>query len=173
MTKKVIIMVMNGDSYRGDLKMLVQSLTKKYPKLLLVTLNTAYNVLKNEFTEYGIDLSKIKFIEGVTPTEINKPDYAECVFLGQNAGQTNLSVRFTETVEDYRPDAVLFDSLSWVLMDESTKPQFIQNIISKIRTTDTFGILTMTEDHINNQLFKDSKMWVDCIVDFEKWAGRI
>jgi len=169
MTSRIIMLMMEGGSYREDLRRLVESITKQHPRLLLLSYNTGYEILDEEFRKSGVDVSRIRYIDAVTPVKQEVPG---CVYIGSGTSYTEIAIQLTKNIEEYKPAVVLIDSLSSIIVDESTKSQLIQDLINKIRVSDTFGILTVMKEHANNQLFKDSKMWVDCIVDYEKWVGR-
>lgn len=167
-SNKIILLIMPSAGYSTLTIDILKKLSGS--KICYVTLNKTYKALKELFEKNKINAKNIVFIDCISKTMKEYPDHIEgCYFVESPAALTELSLCISKTLSQ-NFTYFIFDSLTNMLIYEKKAPvaKFVSNITNKIRETKTkamFYTLSITEQE---ELVRESEMFVDKVIDLGK-----
>ncbi len=152
-------------------KLFVEKNLKTLPgeKICYVTLNKTADALKEDFVKAKIDFKKIIFVDAITKTLKNAPDYTNNVYCINSPGAlTELAITIDKLTDKF--DYLIFDSITNLLIyqEESPVSRCLSDIINKLRNSGKraiFYALSVKEQQI---LIKEVETFVDNVVDFSR-----
>jgi len=130
-------------------------------------LNKLYNALTKSLKDNSIDIKKFCFVDGVTKTaDPSAKSDGNVKYVSSPSALTQLSVMTIADCKEHKPECVLFDSLSTLLIYQKgdVVTQFIHSLTGKIRTFGCVGIFTALEGDIGSDLIKEMGMFVDKVI---------
>ncbi len=167
-SNQIILLIMPGAGYSEMTLDILKRLDKG--TICYVTLNKTHQALKDVFQKNKINVKNIVFIDCISKTIKECPNNIEgCYFVESPAALTELSLTITKLLKQ-NFTYLIFDSLTNLLIYEKKAPvaRFVSIIANKIRETKTkamFYTLSITEQE---ELIKESEMFVDKVIDLGK-----
>jgi KaiC/GvpD/RAD55 family RecA-like ATPase len=147
-----------GADYNEAVLELMNFLDKKGLPGVYVTLNKPYATIKEEFKKRGVDMSRIIFIDAITAIGANESKRVEsCLRVGSPQDLTGISIATTEAMSSMgkAEKYVIVDSLSILSVHNSpaSVAKFAHFLISKMRASGACGIIIVTENNAENNIF--------------------
>ncbi|MDD1715940.1 MAG: hypothetical protein LUQ01_02975, partial [Methanolinea sp.] len=142
-------------------------------RVVVITTNQPSAVLKRLYSDQGIDLSRIRFIDAITRYAMGKiPDGMEdCKFINNPSNLTDLGIAITEVMNQLSGEkaCLLFDSISTMLIyiPSINISKFIHFITSKLRLVNTSGVFLAVEKGLDPLLLTQLTTYVDNIIDMD------
>lgn len=150
--------------YNDIITMIPKQLSEK--RICYVTLNKAFDSLKDLFGKEDINLKNIVFIDAITRSIMKAENTDECYFVSSPQALTELSIVITEFIQ-YKFDYIIFDSLSTLLIyqkSEESAIRFISNIVNKIKASGCKGIFYALDIKEHKSMIEESFMVMDKIL---------
>lgn len=166
-SNQIVLLLMPSAGYST---LAIKMLKQLSGSICYVTLNKTYGALKELFQKNGINTKNVVFIDGISKTIGETPSQTEgCYFVESPAALTEISLCITKLLQ-HNFDYIIFDSLTNLLIYEKKAPvaRFVSIITTKIRATKTkalFYTLSITEQQ---ELIKETEMFVDKVIDLGK-----
>jgi len=167
---RMVLIIIPNEKYTEAILEIAKQLSNGYKKTCYVSLNKLYKALTKSLENNSIDTKKFCFIDGVTKTaEPNVKSDGNVKYVSSPSALTQLSVMMIADCKEHKPECILFDSLSTLLIYQkgSVVTQFIHSLIGKIRTFDSVGIFTALEGDTDSDLIKEMGMFVDKVIHFK------
>lgn len=160
---KIVILVIPNEKYAESIVEIARSLASDYKKICYVNLNRPYSTLINIFESQDIDSNRFFFIDGVTKKTDEAKKVHNCLYVDAPNALTQLSLGINKLFKTLKPEILLFDSISTILIYEkaSTVTKFMHHLIGKIRSIDCIAIFTALEEGTISDLMKDLHMFTD------------
>lgn len=160
---KVVILVIPDEEYAEFMIKVSKSVASDYKKICYVNLNKSYFTLTNAFKSENINLNKFFFIDGVTKKAGEAKKAGNCLYVDAPNALTQLSLGINKIFKTFKPEILLFDSLSTILIYEevNTVLKFVHSLIGKIRLVDCVAVFTVLEGDVSSNLIKDLSMFID------------
>lgn len=164
-SNQIILLLMPSAGYSKSAIQILRRLSKD--SVCYVTLSKTHEALKEVFRKNKINTKNIVFIDCISKTIKKTPSQTEgCYFIESPAALTELSICITKLLE-HNFSYIIFDSLNNFLIYEKKVPvaRFVSVIVNKIRETKTkalFYTLSITDQE---ELIKESGMFVDKVID--------
>jgi archaellum biogenesis ATPase FlaH len=145
--------------------------------ILVVTTNQPYTTLVKNYENYGLDISRIWFIDAITKCALGRiPQEANnCRFVKNPANITDLGIVITDVLNSF-PDVkpcILFDSISTMLIYISSIniSKFIHFITNKLKLLNSPGIFLAADKSLDPLLMTQIVTFVDEVIDTESDTG--
>ncbi|MDO8634531.1 MAG: ATPase domain-containing protein [archaeon] len=169
---KIMLLTIHGEDYTKNIHYLAEYMGGKYPRVLYVSLNELYSNLFVSLREAKVDVKKFYFIDAITSTaETNVQKKDNCVFVVSPNALVELSLAISSAIEEQKPRAVLFDSISTLLIYENPKTvvKFVHSLIGKIRAASIDAFFTALEGDAKTPAIEDLGMFVDEFMSMDKF----
>ncbi|GEM_PF-1549153 len=166
------LLIIPSEEYTKNIYFLSKHLSDKYERILYVSLNELYQNIATNFRTRKINISKFYFIDAITNSaETNPQKRDNCTFVVSPNSLVELSLAISSAIEARKPQVVLFDSLSTLLIYENPKTavKFVHSFIGKIKAAGVDAFLTALEGDSQSQAIKDLGMFVDDYISFDKF----
>ncbi len=138
---------------------------------IVVTTNFPYSVLRKLYSESGVDLASVSFIDTVTKASIGTATDIPGVvrFVNNPANLTDMGIAVTEELKDKtgKKVCILYDSISTMLI-YLTSPnisKFIHFVTNKLRLMDISGVFLAVEKGLDPMLMAQLTTFVDTVID--------
>ncbi|MCX6693870.1 MAG: hypothetical protein NT074_04870 [Methanomicrobiales archaeon] len=171
---KLFLVLSSAATIRKDHIDIIKTLIGTEYRVLVVTTNQPYVILKKIYGKEGINLSKTFFVDAITKYATgsaleNTPD---CRFINNPANLTDMGIAINETLNTLKGEQVciLLDSISTMLIyiPSINISKFIHFITSKLRLVDAAGIFLAVEKGLDPLLMTQLSTFVDETVDMEE-----
>ncbi|MCR4368874.1 MAG: hypothetical protein NUV67_03130, partial [archaeon] len=143
---------------------LLKKMDASHSKIIYVNLNELYTPLINHLKGLGIDPQKFFFVDAITMTSDKEATlHDNCIFVSSPNALIELSLAISQSLHSQEADAILFDSLSTLLIyeNESTVTKFVHSLIGKIKASGLDAYFTALEGDSQSEAIKDLSMFVD------------
>lgn len=161
------ILIIPNKEYNDGLSVLLKKMGKSYNKILYVNLNELYNSLIYRIRSLKLNTEKFFFVDAITMTsDRNLKKHDNCIYISSPNSLIELSLGITQAINTQNPDALIFDSLSTLLIYEkdSTVTKFIHSLIGKIKAARLDSFFTALEGDAQNEAIKNLSMFVNRVI---------
>ena len=145
--------------------------------ILVVTTNQPYTTLVKNYENYGLDISRIWFVDAITKCALGRlpQESSNCRFVKNPANITDLGIVITDVLNKF-PDqkpCILFDSISTMLIYISSIniSKFIHFITNKLKLLNSPGIFLAADKSLDPLLMTQIVTFVDEVIDTEADTG--
>ena len=145
--------------------------------ILVVTTNQPYTTLVKNYENYGLDISRIWFVDAITKSALGRipQEASNCRFINNPANITDLGIVITDVLNKF-PDqkpCILFDSISTMLIYISSIniSKFIHFITNKLKILNSPGIFLAADKSLDPLLMTQIVTFVDEVIDTEADTG--
>jgi len=147
-------------------------LSDNYSKVAYISLNELYDTLQSNLKANKVDVDRMIFVDAITrtaQTRIQKT--SNCTFVTSPNDLVELSLAITDVLNKGNVDALLFDSLSTLLIyeKEKTATKFIHSLIGKIKAVGGDSVLTALEGDANREAIRNLQMFVDEVLTMSQF----
>lgn len=164
---QIILITIPNEQYSEKILYLSKTLAE-IGKIIYVSINKPYSSLIETLQKNKICVDKFFFVDAVTRTVKPFEKHENVEFVSGPSALTELSVTISNIVEKDNFYGVFFDSLSTLLIYESSLmiTKFVHNLTSKFRTMKTKVLFTILKEGMSSELINDLSMFADKIIDF-------
>ncbi len=162
---KILLFLLPSVKYKLFVEKNLKNLSGE--KICYVTLNKTADALKEDFVKAKIDFKKIIFVDAITKTLKNVPDYTNNVYCINSPGAlTELAIAIDKIIDKF--DYLIFDSITNLLVyqEKSHVDRCLSDIINKLRNSGKKAIFYALSVKEQQLLIKEVGMFVDNVVDF-------
>jgi archaellum biogenesis ATPase FlaH len=175
--KKLFLVISPAEKLKlYNIEIIRQLIIDKH-SVLVVTTNQPYTTLIKNYENYGLDISRIWFVDVITKCALGRiPQEANnCRFVKNPANITDLGIVITDVLNNF-PDekpCILFDSISTMLIYISSIniSKFIHFITNKLKLLNSPGIFLAADKSLDPLLMTQIVTFVDEVIDTESDAG--
>lgn len=144
--------------------------------ICFVTLNKPAPALERAFAYFNVPTDKMFFIDAVSGGLGKSQEKDNVLYVSSPEAFTELSIAMSEILRTKKFDALLFDSLSTLLIYSGNgyrAERFAASVIEKTKSAASLGVFTCLEGDVQSSLIKRSCMHVDdmFVVD-GKWSSQ-
>ncbi len=170
---KLFLVLSTAEMLKRNNTQIIHTLTGKGYRVVVITTNQPSAVLKKNYINESIDLSKVTFIDAITKYALGKipPGQEDCRFINSPSNLTDLGIAITEVLHNYGGEktCLLFDSVSTMLIyiPSTNISKFIHFITSKLRLVDAAGIFLAVEKGLDPLLLTQLTTYVDGTIDMD------
>ena len=137
---------------------------------IYVTLNKAFDIVKERLTENSVDTRVIIFIDAVVKRSKNDVSKTEdCLFIGSPEKLSDISIAMDQAVKALpgKDKFVFFDSLSTLLLynNPTSVARFIHFLSNKIRSWWVKGIIISLRREKDKELIEELLQFCDIQID--------
>lgn len=169
-TNQMVLIIIPNEKYTEQILQISRHLSKNYNKICYVSLNKLYKALIKSLGDNSIDITKFCFVDGVTKTaDPSVKSDGNVKYVSSPRALTELSLTMIADCKENKPECILFDSLSTLLIYQKGDivTQFIHSLTGKIRTFGCLGLFTALEGDTDSDLIKEMGMFVDNTIHFK------
>jgi len=169
--KQMILIIIPNEKYTESILEIVKQLSKIYKKTCYVSLNKLYSALLKSLEDDGIDTEKFCFVDVITKTA--DPQFKggkNCRCIPSPSHLTEISLGISEDLKVNKPNCLLFDSLSTILIYQKgdVVTRFVHSLTGNIRKSGCVGVLTVLEGDTANTSIKEMSMFVDKVIHIKE-----
>ena len=174
---KLFLFLSTAERIRQDNITVIHQMHARGYKVLVVTTNQPYLILRRMYDKKGIDLSRVYFVDAITryaagTVPEGTPD---CHFVNSPSNLTDLGIAITEALALLGGTnvCILLDSISTMLIyiPSVNISKFVHFITSKLRLVNAAGVFLAVEKGLDPLLMTQLTTFVDEIIDLETNAG--
>lgn len=143
-TNQMILIILPNEKYTEDILEIAKQLSNNYKKICYVSLNKLYSALTKSLKDNAVDIKKFCFVDVVTKAaDPNAKSDGNVKFVSSPSALTELSLTVLTDCKENKPECMLFDSLSTLLIYQKGEvvTQFIHSLTGKIRIIGCLGLL--------------------------------
>lgn len=162
-TNRVILYVLPGSGYRSILENLIRQAVRDYKRICWVSINNPYEYLVESLKAKKIDPNKFFFIDCISAVaRLKMPPAKNYTLVSSPAALTEIDVAISKCYQTFKPEFILFDSLSTLLiyLPNATITRFVQRMINKVKGGGSIGIFLCTPE---SDLIREVAMFVRAI----------
>jgi len=163
----LIILISSREYNKVSLKV-VKELAKS--KVCYVTLNKTYQSIKEYFEKNKISARNFSYIDAISSTiRITKKEEDHCRFVSSPSALTELSLEISRSLK-LNVDYIIFDSITNLLIhnDKKTVEKFVSLLLTKIKQSNTKGILFALDIKEYKAFIKKMSVFADTVIDLQK-----
>jgi hypothetical protein len=173
---KVSLLILENENYDKGISILLKKMAYDYEKSMYVALNETIEEMENRFYEEKIEKKKFVAIDALTLSSksINQKKYENCIFVASPNALVELSLAITQGINNWKAKAILFDSVSTLLIyeNEKTVSRFVRSIIGKIRASGIDAYFTVLAGDSKKEVVNDLKSFVDKVNTLEEFVSE-
>lgn len=161
---EITILIIPNKEYAQGMSKLLKKADQTYQKIIYVNLNDFYKSLIRNLKRLDVDINKFFMVDAITLTsDKSEKKHDNVIFISSPNALIELSLGITQAINAEKPDLLIFDSLSTLLIYESdsTVTKFIHSLIGKIKAAEIDAFFTALEGDSQNEAIKDLSMFVD------------
>jgi len=160
---EIVVFVVSDKDYTLRLKDIISSASSRYNRICFVSLSKPYDIISDSLKAHGIDLRKLFFISAGNPSKAE----GQVVYISSPKALTELSITISKVIEMGEIEALIFDSLSTLLVYEqsSTVLKFAHSLISLLREKKSSGFLLLMKGSAGLEVLKDLSMLADRVIE--------
>ena len=162
---QLVVLLLPGARYATRLVAAVKLLRKRYKKICYVSLSKPYTTVLEELKAARIPTDGFFFIDAAAEClALERRENAVCV--GSAEDLTGLGVQLALCLKEFRPDLVLLDSLSTLLIYNSpgASAQFAHFVAGEVRLAKTKGVFVALMEDKDSPLMKEVELFVDRVL---------
>ena len=150
---------------------LIKEISSQGYHTIIVTINFPYNILSKLYSENGVDIKTVSFIDAVTRNSIGSAENIPGVvrFINNPANLTDLGIAVSEVLKENsgKKVCILYDSVSTMLIYLSSQniSKFIHFVTNKLRLMDLSGVFLAVEKGLDPMLISQLTTFVDKVID--------
>jgi KaiC/GvpD/RAD55 family RecA-like ATPase len=169
--KEIFLVLASPSTIRQRNIDLIKEISENGYHAVIITTNFPYGILTRLYSEQGVDLSRVSFIDAVTRNSLGNAENIPNVvrFINNPANLTDLGIAVTEVLRERSGQKVciLFDSISTMLIYLSSPniSKFIHFVTNKLRLMDISGIFLAVEKGLDPMLMTQLTTFVDTVID--------
>ncbi|MBI3036092.1 hypothetical protein HYY71_07270 [Candidatus Woesearchaeota archaeon] len=162
----ITVLLIPNRSYHDEVLNIVKASSKRFKKILYVSVNMPAEKVAGAIKEKGIDAEKFLFVDAVNDQTKEDISYHNFIFINSPKNFERFNAQLSHILEKEKFDCLIFDSLSTMLIynDESTVTKFAHDITKKLAVAHANSILPCLSEDANSVLIKDIAMFVDKVV---------
>ena len=156
---------------------IIRQLIIDQQSVLVVTTNQPYTTLVKNYENYGLDISRIWFVDAITKCALGRipQEASNCRFVKNPANITDLGIVITDVLNKF-PDqkpCILFDSISTMLIyiPSIHISKFFHFITNKLKILNSPGIFLAADKSLDPLLMTQIVTFVDEVIDTEADTG--
>lgn len=171
-----LILVPPANMRQRNIELIKEISTLDY-HMVVITTNFPYSVLIKLYSDSGIDLNKVSFIDTVTRNSIGNAENIPRVvrYVNNPANLTDLGIAVTKMLKENAGEKVciLFDSISTMLiyLSSSNISKFIHFVTNKLRLMDISGVFLAAEKGLDPMFVSQLTTFVDRVIDQDNSGG--
>jgi hypothetical protein len=156
---------------------IIRQLIIDQQSVLVVTTSQPYSTLVKNYENYGLDISRIWFVDAITKCALGRipQEAGNCRFVKNPANITDLGIVITDVLNSF-PDqkpCILFDSISTMLIyiPSINISKFFHFITNKLKLLNSPGIFLAADKSLDPLLMTQIVTFVDEVIDTEAAVG--
>ena len=163
----IILVIMPKEKYHKDVMEIVRATEKNSRKVCYVCFNEPANFIARNILSNKIPLEKFFFIDTLTKNVQEVNDVDACTFVSAPNALTEISLAFSNALNEKHCDATIFDTLSALLIYENANSiiQFMHGILTKLRISGGRAVFIALKEDVNSEMVKDLYMFVDKVIE--------
>ncbi|MEM5871243.1 MAG: hypothetical protein QW051_00045 [Candidatus Aenigmatarchaeota archaeon] len=163
----IILILLPHEKYSEKINLISEVLMKEKNNVCYLTTNKPYKTILKTLEKIKIDTKNLIFIDCVTKSASGFENDGKVICVTSPKALTEMSIALKKTIESKKPEIVLFDSLSTLLIyeDSSVVTRFVHSTISLFRDTNIKGAFIALKEDMKSELVKDLSMFVDKVME--------
>jgi len=165
-TNQNVVISISSKNYTQLITNLNKDLSTKYHKILMISLNRSADALIKDFKSHGISTLKYSFIEVFPARSKIVKTSSRHIHIASPQSLTELAVTIRNRVDTEKPDLVLFDSISTLLIynDQMSTLRFLHTIMTMMRLKDP-KVLYFAVDGDVQRIIKTIVLFADAVIE--------
>lgn len=173
---KVSLLILENRNYDKGISILLKKMAYDYEKNMYVALNETIEEMENRFYEEKIEKKKFVIIDTLTlgSKNVNQKKYENCIFVASPNALIELSLAIMQGINNWKAKAILFDSISTLLIyeNEKTVSRFVRSIIGKIRASGIDAYFTVLAGDSKKDVIKELRPFFDKANNLEEFVSE-
>lgn len=164
---EIVLVVLPNSACSEETNPMAEHMSSRYNSIVYVSLNSITETILKKLEGSNVDKAKFSFID--CATKMIKPsakDTRTVTYLDSISSLTDLSIAITKKMETKKHDAMVFDSLSTLLL-YNNPPQackFVHALVNRMRALGVSAVFTAAESDMNGELLKETQMYMDRVI---------
>ena len=140
---------------------------------IVITTNFPYSILIKLYTQSGIPLENVSFIDAVTRNSMGDIEDITGVvrFINNPANLTDMGIAVTEVLKEHsgKKVCIMYDSVSTLLiyLSSANISKFIHFVTNKLRLMEVSGVFLAVEKGLDPLLMTQLTTFVDSVIETE------
>ncbi|MEM2878628.1 MAG: hypothetical protein QXG10_03675 [Candidatus Hadarchaeales archaeon] len=165
--KLVFVSLIPARKYPEFMDSITKFASGKWKKICMVSLTKPCSTLVESFKRAGIDPKKFFIVDAISQTAGGAEKADNVAFVSSPAAVTELGIKIGETLKKDRPEFLIFDSISVMLIyvQEQEVLKFIHTLVSRFRASGIRSLFTVLLEDTETRVVRNICMFADAIID--------
>ena len=169
--KKIFLILASPGTIRQRNTDIIKEISGLGYHTVIITTNFPHSVLTKMYTQNGISLDHVSFIDAVTRNSIGNAQNIPGVvrFINNPANLTDMGIAVTEVLKEQsgKKVCIMYDSVSTMLIYLSSEniSKFVHFVTNKLRLMDVSGVFLAVEKGLDPLLMSQLTTFVDNVID--------
>ncbi len=140
---------------------------------VVITTNFPFSILTKLYTQAGIPMDQVSFIDAVTRNSIGSAENIPGVvrYINNPSNLTDMGIAVTEVLKEHsgRKMCILYDSVSTLLiyLSSANISKFVHFVTNKLRLMEVSGVFLAVEKGLDPMLMSQLTTFVDRVIETE------
>jgi hypothetical protein len=169
--KKIFLILASPGTIRQRNTEIIREISGLGYHTVVITTNFPYSVLTKMYTQSGISLDHVSFIDAVTRNSVGSAMNITGVvrFINNPSNLTDMGIAVTEVLKEQsgKKVCIMYDSISTMLiyLSSGNISKFIHFVTNKLRLMDVSGVFLAVEKGLDPMLMSQLTTFVDNVID--------
>jgi hypothetical protein len=167
---RIVLHLISNKAYQAELGKITKSISRKFDKIIYISLNKSAEKIVETLKARGIDTEKFVFVDAVNKKVSNSMSYHNFIFINSPRNFDKFSSKLGKIVDKENGGCLIFDSLSTMLIyqDDTKVIKFTHDLIAKLAINNSNGEFACLSEDVDSALVKDICMFVDEVTGLEQ-----
>ncbi|MEM2874859.1 MAG: hypothetical protein QW567_02385 [Candidatus Hadarchaeales archaeon] len=163
----VFVALIPARKYPEFMNSIARFISSRWNKICMVSLTKPYSTLVDSFKRLGIDPKKFFIVDAISQTAGGAERAENVVFVSSPAAITELGIKVGETLRREKPDFLILDSISVMLIyvPEQEVLKFIHMLVSRFRASGICSLFTVLLEDTETRVVRNICMFADAVID--------
>lgn len=169
------LIIIPNKGYQESTMRITKRLSEVHDRICYVSLNERYEALTKGMKKEKVPVSKFFIVDAITRnTKACKKADDNCVFVSSPNSLMELSLAITDAIKSHGAQALMFDSISTLLIYESAgvSTKFMHSLIGRIKEFGAECVLTALDGDKESETVRDLGMFVNETITMAEYDLR-
>lgn len=175
MENEIVLFIVPYKSYQVELLRIAKSVSKRFRRIVYMSLNKTAEKIITIFKENRIDTKKFLFIDGVTKSIKTNAANHGVIFIHSPDNINEFEIELNKILEKEKLECLIYDSLSSMLFyqKDTIIIRFVHDLILRLMTAHANAEFICLSDNIDSPSVKYASTLADKVIDLTKEKAEL
>ncbi len=158
-----VVLISSSRDHEKTMNGLHKTVSKKFKRICMITVNKSFSALIEKFQEQGIDYSNYYFIDCISEKNMIVSQSKQCLYVSSPTALTELALALGKLRQ---VDLIILDNISSLLLynKDAEVLKFLHSMMTKIRQTKTKAVYSILQES-KKEFVADLTLFADAVIE--------